>query len=171
MQKLRKLNDRERDRILKGVPYFNQRQPEEIYANDIYQVNVRRKIDSPFHNPSGEPVTLCHISIKRIDKKAKPDWRHFQWIKNEIVGEECEAVELYPKESRLVDGANQYHLWAFEDESMLWPLGFKHRMVTEKSAVPNVAQRKFPESRKPVDLGENEKKLVELNNKLREEHD
>jgi len=28
-----------------------------------------------------------------------------------IVGEEHEAFEVYPAESRLVDTANQYHLW------------------------------------------------------------
>jgi hypothetical protein len=35
------------------------------------------------------------------------DWRDLQRIKNQLVGPECEAVELYPAESRKVDTANQ----------------------------------------------------------------
>jgi len=53
---------------------------------------------------------MLHLSIKRLDKHPVRDWRHFQRIKNELIGEENEAVELYPAQSRLVDTTNQYHL-------------------------------------------------------------
>lgn len=33
-------------------------------------------------------------------------------IKNELLGPEYEAIELFPAESRLLDSANQYHLFA-----------------------------------------------------------
>ncbi len=73
-----------------------------VYLNSIYQVNVRR-VDAP-----GWPCGVIHLSIKTRDKRPLHDWRDLQRIKNEIVGPEHEAVELYPAESRLVDTSNQY---------------------------------------------------------------
>jgi hypothetical protein len=36
-----------------------------------------------------------------------------------------EAVELYPAASRLVDHANEYHLWALDSPEWRWPIGWK----------------------------------------------
>lgn len=126
--------------------YIKANPDEEVWINDIYQVAVRRGLKV------GE-YTICHLSIKRHDRQAVMDWRHMQWIKNQLVGEECEGCELFPKESRLVDGANQFHMWVFEDPGNGFPFGFYHRIVTEKSFFGET-QRKFPESRKPADLKE-----------------
>jgi hypothetical protein len=137
--------------------YQEENPDEEVWANDLYQVNVRRGIPFP-----GDPnLLLTHLSIKRNDRRALTDWRHFQWIKNDIVGEECEGIELFPAESRLVDGANQFHLWVFEDPEIRWPLGWNCRTVTEKTFMGET-QRKFPESRKPGDLEENEERLKQI---------
>ena len=95
----------------------------QIWANYRYVVIVRRCGSSPF---LGEMVWL---SIRRQDRKAIHDWRELQWLKNEIVGDEAEAVELYPAESRKVDAANQYHLWCFP--TFRFPFGFGERLVTE----------------------------------------
>jgi hypothetical protein len=38
------------------------------------------------------------------------NWRHLQQIKNDICGEESEALELYPAMSRIVDTVNQGRL-------------------------------------------------------------
>lgn len=57
----------------------------------------------------------AHISFKRLDRAAVRDWRHFQAIKNDIAGAEREAVEIFPAESELMDGANQYHLWVMPE--------------------------------------------------------
>jgi len=96
--------------------------------NDIYQVNIRNE------TPDGWPA-LKHLSIKRRDKQpiGKEHFRHFQRIKNNLVGRECEAVELYPAESRLVDTANQYHLWCIVDCQIHLPFGFSERLVLSKS--------------------------------------
>lgn len=97
---------------------------ERVFLNNLYQVNITPCKDSP------EGMPLLHVSIKRRDKEAVHDWRHFQRIKNELVGPECEAVELFPAESRLVDGANQYHLWAIATPGIRFPIGFDSgRMV------------------------------------------
>lgn len=67
---------------------------------------------------------VVHLSIKRKDREPCRDWRHLQEIKNELVGEECEGVELYPAESRVVDTANQTHLWIYSDPDEMIPLGW-----------------------------------------------
>lgn len=51
------------------------------------------------------------LSIKRYDRKAECDWRIFQRIKNDLVGEKREAVQLFPSMDRVLDTANQYFLW------------------------------------------------------------
>ena len=119
----------------------------EVYLNSRYQVLVTRfDIESPF----GECI---HLSLKLRDKKAWHDWRDMQRIKNELVGPECEAVELFPAESRLMDTANQYHLWCFP--KFKFPFGYKTREVSEATvAVGNgvPVQRAWDKDSKPEDL-------------------
>jgi len=85
---------------------------------------------------------LIHLSIRSTDRDARHDWRDFQRIKNELVGVEEEAIELYPAESRLVDGTNQFHLWCIP--GMLWPFGFGERLVSS-ATLPGTKQRPFEE--------------------------
>ena len=92
----------------------------EYWLNDLYQVQVR---------PVGDGGV--HINIRRRDGgPILRDWRHFQQIKNEILGPECEAVELYPAESRKWDESNKYHLWGYRDGAR-FPIGFEGRNVDE----------------------------------------
>lgn len=95
---------------------------ETLWLNSRYQVNVRELSDN------GK-----HLSIKRIDQEIAHDWRDFQQIKNQLLGPECEAVELYPAESRRVDTANQYHLWGSTDPTFRFGFGFEERAVTSDS--------------------------------------
>lgn len=90
----------------------------EVWINNKYQVVLRR------YSIDGVDSTALHLSIKRIDKEPIRDWRDLQRIKNELCGPEVELVELYPKESRMVDGSNQFHLWGFDSEDMQFPFGF-----------------------------------------------
>jgi hypothetical protein len=97
------------DQVTKGNQPDHQEHPE-IWENDIYQVTVRRWTkDSVFGTSDG----MVQIGINALDGTARHDWREFQWIKNQIVGPECEGFELYPAESRLIDPSNYYTLWAF----------------------------------------------------------
>jgi len=92
----------------------------DMYINDTYQVAIR---------DMGE---FLHLSIKRLDREPIHDWRELQQIKTELVGPECEAVELYPAESRVIDTANQFHLWACKDPTFKFPFGFdSKRVVTD----------------------------------------
>lgn len=89
---------------------------------------------------------MTWLSIRHNDRKAIRDWRHFQRIKNELCGPEREGIELYPAESRLVDEANQYHLWVLP-EGMRVPVGFGERMVgvDEEGIAAGAKQRPFEE--------------------------
>ena len=90
-----------------------------VYVNDVYRVRVRNM--PPF----------VQLLVSRHDGQARPNWRDFQRIKNELVGPECEGVELFPAESRLVDTANQYHIWVIPDASYRFPFGYKERLVSD----------------------------------------
>lgn len=81
---------------------------EEQWANDKYVVNVRHMVSD-----NDEVPNAIHLSIRRQDREPCRDWRDFQRIKNQLAGPEWDGVEIYPAESRLVDMANQYHLWCY----------------------------------------------------------
>lgn len=128
-----------------GVPfekalqsYEALRQNDKIFINNLYQVNIRKQ--RPMYP---EWPDMLHLSIKRRDKKPIHDWRHLQRIKNELLGPEYEAIELYPKESRLVDSANQYHLWVFFDEKFTLNVGFNDGRFVKDVSAGGVVQRPF----------------------------
>lgn len=113
------------------------------YLNDLYQVDVT---DVPAQPDINWPAMLG-ISIKRRDKEPIHDWRQLQEIKNAIIGPGHEAVELYPAESRKVDTANQYYLFALKDPTLRFPFGFTHREIAtpEEAAEVGAKQRPFEE--------------------------
>lgn len=114
MEKLIKVSADELRKSGGGFP-----QADEVWKNDLYLVGVWRD-----KNEKGKVVV--QLSIKRHDgKPITPDWGHKQEIKNQLVGRDCEGVELYPAESRRVDQANQYHLWVIEDPTFRFPFGWK----------------------------------------------
>lgn len=69
------------------------------------------------------PNGMIYLSIKRHDQSAIRSWRDLQRVKNELVGPECEGVEIFPAESRKMDEANQFHLWVNPDPSWRFALG------------------------------------------------
>jgi hypothetical protein len=112
---------------------------DEVWANDHYQVIVYRDPAKAPELPdasSGWP-NMIWLSIKRTDQEPIHDWRELQEIKNMLVGRENEALEVYPAESRLVDTANQFHLWVFSDPKIKLPFGFFTRAVAD----PEMAKR------------------------------
>lgn len=104
-----------------------------VYVNDEYQVNLQKQPEHAFAD-----AEIWHLSIKRRTKSPAHDWRDLQAIKNAIVGPEFEAIELYPASSRVVDTANQYHLWVFVRLAGVTaprlPLGWSHRLVSGESS-------------------------------------
>jgi hypothetical protein len=106
-----------------------------IWVNGYYLVNI-----SDVDTPEGIPDML-HLSIKNTKKSAVRDWRDFQQIKTDLVGPECEAAELFPAESRLIDGANQYHLWAIKEPGRKFPFGWNAGRSVTNEALPGTKQR------------------------------
>ena len=102
------------------------------WINDLYQIQTRQL-------SSG----IMHICIRRRDGSMFKDWRHFQQIKNEVAGPEREAIELYPRESRLVDTSNKWHLWVMPEGTSMDGVGWTKRDVSyeENRHVPGLRQR------------------------------
>jgi len=106
----------------------------DYYVNDLYQVEVGPALGGLFE---------LQINIRRRDGAAMVrDWRHFQQIKNEVVGPEREAIEVYPAESRKVDTCNKHHLWVLP-EGQCVPTNWNERDVQyeENRDVPGLRQR------------------------------
>lgn len=61
---------------------------------------------------------LCIRNAENTDIK----WSEKQRIKNEIVGHERIAIEVFPKSSQLIDEANMYHIWVLPEDMEL-PFG------------------------------------------------
>jgi hypothetical protein len=120
----------------------------EAFINDTYTV-FRRRLSQG----------VVHLSIRRNDREACHDWRDFQRIKNELTGPEWEAVELYPAESRLVDSANQYHLWAVDQKL---DLGFSSRLVTDGATIDGAKQRPLPDDWDQTSSDEVSRQIAEM---------
>jgi hypothetical protein len=123
--------DRER-----AIAIVDEQNSGEVWLNDLYQVAVM-----------AWGKDWIQLNIRRRDGgPILRDWRHFQQIKNEIVGAEHEAVELYPAESRLVDTANKFHLFVARDPTFRFPFGWRAREVdyvggTAPDTPPGLRQR------------------------------
>ena len=89
---------------------------------------VIRKIEDR-HDGLG---TSWHLSIRRQDRQpvGEEHFRDFQRIKNELLGPDAYAFEIYPSEDNLADTSNQYHLHAFDDLRAL-PFGYRGRAVID----------------------------------------
>ena len=126
------------------------------FENSRYLVSLRRRDRRVFGTRLEE---VWELGIQNFDQSARHDWRDFQRIKNELLGPEYEAVELYPAESRLLDPSNYFLLWAFRRHI---PLGVCHgRLVVgpEEAAAP---QRAFEAGQAPQPLDEDGRRLMEV---------
>ena len=55
-----------------------------------------------------------HLRIRRLDDKPICEYMIFQNIKNVFLGEEVEAIQVFPKVSNYVDNTNTYHIFSWE---------------------------------------------------------
>lgn len=103
------------------LTFMRPREPEEgdadgytLYEDDEYGVAAR---ETRF-DPDGPAWT--HLVIHRQDAQPIHSWADMQTIKNELCGDQSEALELYPAEGRLLDRANAYHLWVIPEHERFW---------------------------------------------------
>lgn len=150
-----------------------------VWANGDYEVFAHEYLPGQ-----------VHLSIKRYDRAPDMPWRHLQQIKLEVCGPESEAIELFPAESRLVDNANQRHLWVtlepMEDgvagalegsggvkvtDLLVIPrdpryltVGWDHGMVTSDEAIAEYNAADHPGKQEPwqpgLTTGRNERNVV-----------
>lgn len=125
--------------------------PSGVWRNSRYQVLVYDPI--PEGMVSRHLPPMLWLSIKRLDKAPIHDWRDMQRIKNELVGPEHEAVELYPAESRLVDTSNQFHLWVLKEPQPAcgFPFGWHTRLVADASSATEAGARQREFDERPAD--------------------
>jgi hypothetical protein len=91
-----------------------------LFKNNLYIAFVRKMKDGIFH-----------ISFRNMENSTDISWPHKQQIKNDICGREREAIEIFPAMSRIVDAANQYHLWVYP-EGYIIPTGFPNISLKKK---------------------------------------
>lgn len=64
-----------------------------------------------------------HLSVTSLSL-IRPTWWEMQRIKNELAGEHATAVEVYPPQDEVVDGAETFHIWVLPEPL---PFGLKER--------------------------------------------
>ena len=110
----------------------------EHWFNPDYWVALDKKCQYAQIYRTFQDHPLWHLMICRVDSAPCRDWQTFQAIKNEIIGPEYEAIEMYPAQSRLMDVFNKYHLWVLapkDDEELppRFPFGCRHRGIRNVS--------------------------------------
>jgi len=95
----------------------------DAYVNLVISVQVSTE-DTEWGN-------VTHLWIKHRDGRPMI-WRDMQRIKNELVGYDRVAVEVYPSTADLVDVADMYHLWVLPAGFRL-PFSLKQRRTNESS--------------------------------------
>lgn len=103
------------------------------FANNRYTVMVRPMYREQSIISAGLEQPLW-LSIRREDRAPVRSWRDMQRVKDEIAGPDREAVEIFPADARLVDTANQYHLWVMPPGTRV-PFGFEERLVLDADTV------------------------------------
>ena len=51
-----------------------------------------------------------HLAVASLSG-IRPTWHEMQRIKDEIAGPDMTAIEVYPPQKEIVDGADMFHLW------------------------------------------------------------
>lgn len=102
-----------------AAEHFADCQQDQVFGNCTYIVIVR---ECPAYMNRADIPGLMWLSIRRRDGEPVRSWPDLQTIKNQFLGPQGEAIELFPAESRRVDSANQYHLYGAPH--MRAPFGF-----------------------------------------------
>lgn len=128
---------------------------ERFFANSHYLVFTREIEPSSEYDRDKITVddpdapVMVHLSLRTVENDVRHDWREMQRVKNEVLGPDWEGVEMYPSEARVVDTANQYHLWCIQPPA-IFPFGFNHSLRLDDGEHPaslvGGAQRAFAEA-------------------------
>ena len=84
---------------------LDSQESDETWGNDRYTVSVRFL--------DGDRDGFVELSVHNYNRTPHVPWRHLQQIKNEVLGGDREAVQIFPAEDRLVDTANEFWLYVY----------------------------------------------------------
>ena len=115
----------------------------EYFISPTFQV-AKRVLPDGQH---GFPIPPTYLSIKRLDREPIADWRAMQKIKNAICGKEWEGIEIYPAESRLVDTANQYHMFCFPEAIPIYVFTQREVLTSQQAENRNEKIRRLPDGK------------------------
>jgi len=87
------------DRTSEALPKFTPGTLIGFFVNNIFSVQV--------FSVDGKKVA----GIRRNDQGTMISWETKQRIKNEVLGKDVSAIEVFPKHEELIDQANMYWLW------------------------------------------------------------
>ena len=113
--------------------------------NSLYTIFIKETTAPGFEMPvpggPPEPMKIRHLLILRNDrKKTEIKWEHKQRIKDELCGQMCEAVELFPASWRVQD-MKQTHLWVLAPGAS-FPLGVFPKELANQSTPADVTVTK-----------------------------
>ena len=75
---------------------------------------------SPDISEYGYQVVESHLRVYRHDGcPVVCDWDTLQAIKNEALGEDVTAIEIFPAQDNVVDEVNYRHFWAIFNHDVL----------------------------------------------------
>ena len=77
------------------------------FSSDEYVWHYRRRKDG-----------CTHLKVRRRDKEPVMGWDILQAIKNYTFGKEKVGIEIYPKESKLINEVNMRHLYILTQEQL-----------------------------------------------------
>ena len=60
------------------------------------------------------PNGVRHLAVSSLSQE-RPTWWEMQRIKNELAGTTLTAIEVYPPQTQVVDGANMFHIWVLNE--------------------------------------------------------
>lgn len=90
------------------------------------------------------PLGYCQVlGISAIDETARHDWREFQQLKNLLIGEMWEGVEMYPAEHLVKDPSNRFYIYCFPLGTLPDFMPGSRYVLPSKDAI--APQRAFPE--------------------------
>jgi hypothetical protein len=121
---------------------------DETWRNDTYQVTIDWNSTEHDCLSPDDDLKVVHLSIKRLDNDIMGDYREFMAIKDRFVGEDHEAVMLFPSRSREHDTCNQFHLWCpmtKDDTPVVVPFGWDNGRHVTDSHWQGGNQRPFQE--------------------------
>ena len=100
------------------------------FQSSTYRVSFYIQPKHTYENGFETPL-MGLLSYRRKDGNPIVCWREKQLIKDCISGTETEAVEIFPHWERLLDSANQYHLWLMPYGNII-PFGYFGERCTEQ---------------------------------------